>query len=309
MQGLPGYLGFIHQSDSNSKFSVEEVFPNSTTIVSGDPSSPIRENPDFSSPPNFKWSSENNGYFSNGSIHLSFPKSNIQFDADMSEPTFWNPKNPGEGPEGIAQYLPLQQHWFVYSLKSKVNYSYKSPKGNLQGSGFAHQEKNWGKSFPSQWVWAEATSKDGKYLFALSGGTVPVVGPIAVTAWLIGWRSPKHVLNFHPQDLTSAFDPKISACNGTYSMDVVNAATGKRLYVRISAPISTFTALAVPWEKGFIPRGCIESYASTTIVQVYSWGTLVEEVTITGSALEFGGGYLCKKKEIVEQVSQQLPLV
>jgi hypothetical protein len=33
----------------------------------------------------------------------------------------------------------------------------------MKGSGFSHQEKNWGQAFPSGHVWLQAMSPDNKF--------------------------------------------------------------------------------------------------------------------------------------------------
>ena len=58
------------------------------------------------------------------------------------------------GPEGWVSRLPiLGFEWFVYSLRSRVDFIVSLPAQKIQvaGSGWAHQEKNWGASFPDAW--------------------------------------------------------------------------------------------------------------------------------------------------------------
>ena len=60
---------------------------------------------------------------------------------------------------GAAAYLPfLHLHWYVYSLATPVTWAFHDPKMThepLTGHGFAHMEKNWGRTFPDKWVWAQ----------------------------------------------------------------------------------------------------------------------------------------------------------
>eukprot|EP01111_Echinosteliopsis_oligospora_P008298 TRINITY_DN2384_c0_g1_i1.p1 TRINITY_DN2384_c0_g1~~TRINITY_DN2384_c0_g1_i1.p1 ORF type:complete len:366 (+),score=101.64 TRINITY_DN2384_c0_g1_i1:139-1236(+) len=292
MEGNAGYLAFVYQLDSNSKFDVIETYPNSTFIYVGPEGEPVTKNPAFATPPDFLWKTTTTANITNSTISLSFSDVGYSFFAEMSDVILWDPSNPGEGPEGIVDELPLQQHWFVYSLASEVLYSVTLPDGSsISGSGFAHQEKNWGSSFPSEWVWAEGISEDKTRQFALSGGKVPVVGPIGVHAWLLGFRSPSISWNFRPQDIPTIFTPEINACNGTFTMTA--SYFTQTIKLSMSAPLSTFTPLAIPSSAGFVPDGCVESYATTVLVQAYEGDDLVDEFTFTSAALEFGGNYMC----------------
>ena len=59
----------------------------------------------------------------------------------------------GAGPEGWLTHLNiLPLHWFVYSIGSKGTYSWTESNNSFSGQALAHQEKNWGKSFPPGWV-------------------------------------------------------------------------------------------------------------------------------------------------------------
>eukprot|EP00026_Physarum_polycephalum_P007530 Phypoly_transcript_07593.p1 GENE.Phypoly_transcript_07593~~Phypoly_transcript_07593.p1 ORF type:complete len:336 (+),score=43.56 Phypoly_transcript_07593:209-1216(+) len=253
MQDLPGYLAFVYQNFSQ-KFKVIETYPNATYIDVGPDERPVSSNPDFSSPPNFIWKTPDYGWNSESAISLTMP-GGFTFKAVMADPIFWNPNNPGEGPEGLVMDLPLQQNWFVYSLGSQVSYSFSTPDGEIKtGTGFAHQEKNWGESFPSEWIWAEGTSADNLYHFALSGGDVPIVGPIGVHAWLIGYRSPNASWNFRPQDVPTLFTPHIDGCNGTFQIEANHL--DETLKIFISAPVATFTPLAIPSQQGTYGSVC-----------------------------------------------------
>jgi hypothetical protein len=63
-------------------------------------------------------------------------------------------------------------------------------------------EKNWGASFPDSWIWAEGIKLNANpdTYFALAGGPTKIFGPLVVTAYLAGYRSPNLNWNFHPQD-------------------------------------------------------------------------------------------------------------
>ncbi|PRP79166.1 hypothetical protein PROFUN_13116 [Planoprotostelium fungivorum] len=293
MSDQPGYLAFIHQDHNENRFQVEEMFPEHTKITLGQPPSSIDENPNSQTPARvFTWQADGVGLFTNESIKLNMPEKNIRFTAEMTDPVYWDTENPGEGPEGIVSYFPLQQHWFVYSLRSQVKYVYNGPQGTMIGTGYAHQEKNWGSSFPSEWVWLHGISQDGNSQLVLSGGNVPIVGGLSVHAWLVGLRSEKYDLDFRPQDLPTLFVPEVDACNGKFKMDVTHLT--QRLIIEVAAPVDTFVDLAIPTANGFVKNGCVESYSAKITVSVYSWGSLVDTIIFERSAIEFGAGYMCQ---------------
>ena len=58
-------------------------------------------------------------------------------------------------------------------------------------------EKNWGSSFPSEWLWMEA-AQNSTVQFAFAGGPLSFNG-LEVTGHLLGYRSPRvGSWNFHP---------------------------------------------------------------------------------------------------------------
>lgn len=93
-----------------------------------------------------------------------FDGSQVLWDADQSE----------RGPEGWARGLPLPTHWYVYSLGSTVEFKFSGPDGVLarSGRGWAHQEKNWGTTFPAGHVWFQGFSSDNSAQVRIYGAPV-----------------------------------------------------------------------------------------------------------------------------------------
>ena len=52
----------------------------------------------------------------------------------------------------------------------------------------AHIERNWGDSFPTGWVWAQASAPFGEAFLVLTGGRF-VIGPITTDSHVIGLRT------------------------------------------------------------------------------------------------------------------------
>jgi hypothetical protein len=105
----------------------------------------------------------------------------------------------GYSPENFASnigILPL--HWHVYSVGSYSEFSFSSPLsdcGAQKYSGVAHLEKNWGRSFPSAWIWAQAASSDGRHSLIVSGGDAINI-PLFPKVFLLAWHSDNEVYNF-----------------------------------------------------------------------------------------------------------------
>ncbi|KAL6062670.1 Tocopherol cyclase [Balamuthia mandrillaris] len=292
---------FASYNTNATAMEVWELFPNATsiTIKKGEP---VDVNPDFSSPPDFEWKilggegEDGAGcFFRNDAVYYVSKSQGVKFSAKFKNPLYWEKNKPGEGPEGNAIYLPLQQHWFVYSLGSDAVWQFlqQNSSVSLSGSGWAHQEKNWGVSFPKAWIWSEGMAENNTRHFAVTGGNVPVIGPIAVTAWLVGYRSPRINWSFRPQNVLTSFTPGIDACSGSFNMTVQTPVT-KRLVFTMKAPVKTYTPLSVPSLQGWVPDGCVETYVAETVVEAYENGYLVDWTVFRNSALEFGGEYMCK---------------
>ena len=100
--------------------------------------------------------------------------------ANMSSPRVpWSPAHPDTaGPEGwLARTGLLPCHYFVHSFASPAAYALRRPRGKYtlrprgsigagaDGGATAHIERNWGRSFPTGWTWAQA-----RHLPYMAGG-------------------------------------------------------------------------------------------------------------------------------------------
>lgn len=287
------YGALLFQESPKTPLYVVDVYPPqaSLTVNHGQR---VTENPDDTSPAVFKYAADGFGeYVCNGdvqSFNFTFP-GGIELSGHLSNPEPWGPN--GEGPEGWASKLHATGFdWFAYTLRSKVQYQLSIPSKNinLSGQGYAHQEKNWGDSFPDSWIWAQGISNDrSNSHFALAGGPTKV-GPLTVTAYLVGYRSFSLNWSFHPQD-PSLFTPTIRSCDGYFNL-VAKDVTGKMLNITIQAEPKSFTKVGCPTRTGF-RRFSDESFVSHVIVEAYQFGQLVETTSFDGAGLEFGGDYMC----------------
>lgn len=186
----------------DGKFAVKDL----NITVNGHP---VRENPDKSTEPDFKWLVNNGhegGTFEqkNGRTAFQFRLGDLILRGEAQNPVQWNEY--GTGPEGWLVNFPLPLHWFVYSSRSEISFYEITnvTSGSIKRAygGVAHLEKNWGKSFPRQWIWSQGVSSSGDNAsFALSGGLVDFPF-LSVNAYLIGYRNPAEniSLDFRPDN-------------------------------------------------------------------------------------------------------------
>ena len=302
-QAMPGYLAILVSDGSGKALKVYETFPEKTALsING--KRVFNENPvescstRFSNDcprADFTWAAQGYGYINNRNFALDIP-GEINIKGSFGEPVYWNNSKNGS-PEGITVEIPFVPiHWYVHSLGSPTNYEYNIPqeKISVKSSGYAHIEKNWGKSFPSKWMWSEGITDNNNSHYAFGGGEVDF-GAFKMTSYLVGFHTQKISLDFKPQQGTF-FKTFINGCNGNFSM--VIARYGKQLVIDSSTDAKSFGKVTIPTAKGFARNGGVESFSARTTIEAYEVGvtgnsTLIEKKTFTNSALEFGANYMC----------------
>ncbi len=297
---MPGYLAVLINKDGGSE-SIE-LFPQQTQLLKG--GVPVNEYFLFNQPADFEWKSEY-GSITQKTIDIDVPCS-LSLHAGIEGRIPWDDSSE-MGPEGPMLFMPvIKAHWYVYSLGSDVSYELTlMPDGFpdiYEGSGYIHQEKNWGHTFPEAWIWLQGVNEDNSAHIALSGGKVPL-GKDYMTSWLAGYRS--KTLNWNyigGEELPIAAIPagtiihtEIDACAGTFYFSALNPA--RKFVVDASAPVDSFFPVSIPTLNGFQENGGIESFDATIIVSAYKnqgHSTLIEKTVFNGAALEFGAGYGCQ---------------
>jgi hypothetical protein len=278
--------------------------------------------------------------------------------ANVSSPRLpWRAERPDtEGPEGwLSRTGLLPCHYFVHSFGSPVTYSLWHEAGGgapdpgagargarlrrrrlvaagrgagavgsqprLTGTGaVAHIERNWGASFPTGWVWAQAAAPGGAAYLVLTGGRF-VIGPLTTNSYVIGLRAPRATAertagrgrgsglegridsegalwwDFRTTDLDRIADARLP-CDGVLALNATSRNGRRRLQLVLSAPPATFGArIMVPtMNDGFSDDpGCRESYVARA--SIVAWDApsgrelLKEDVPL--AVLEFGGEFQC----------------
>ena len=263
----------------------------------------VDKNPDVKSPPNFKWQvniPKGGGFLQqiNGTTTFDFRIGELSLRGQASNPYPWSSE--GTGPEGWLAYLPLPLHWFVFSLRSKLEfYELQNTTSGavLRGHhGVVHLEKNWGESFPERWIWSEGVSTTTNSSFAISGGKVTLLG-IPMDAYLIGYRNPSLGITLDFTPANSIVSADINGCGGHVNLTV--SSLSHKVNIVLSAPVKTFSGcLMGPEAQGF-RHACVESYDGTAVFQVFKKSMffvmeeLVDSHVLTGIGLEFGGTSVC----------------
>ena len=287
-------------ASSNANFTTKQL----NITVKGQP---VMHNPDIESSADFAWTVNNGiegGAFmqANDETNFNFRIGNWTLRGAAGRHVPWNKDE--SGPEGWLGNLPLPLNWFVYSLRSPLTFfelqnvdTGKTVRGT---NGAVHLEKNWGKSFPKQWIWSEGISRDQRNVtFAISGGLVDL-SIISVDAYLIGYRSPSAGIDLSFRPDNSIVSTEIDGCKGNVTL-TVNSLSHVVEFQIFASPKTFSSCLYGPEVNGF-QRACVESFdavATITISQRRFFGSaykVVDKNEIANVALEFGGNNVCNFK-------------
>lgn len=214
----------------------------------------------------------------NGSLHVNTTASR----------TPWSLTYPDAlGPEGWAAMLPtdlLPCHYFIHTLASPVEYSLH---GRTGLTGYLHMETNYGRGFPSAWIWAQASQGLDAQLvltYALFDDVIPVA--------FLAYRTRAINVTLRSTDLGESLDIVKLIPNSSAILEGRNASILIR--IAFTAPPNSFsTPLYVPTRQGALP-GAVESYQATARVSVLSRDDCEREEVLEArvfhsAALEFGG--------------------
>ncbi len=297
---LPGYIAVLVSDGGGAPTRSFEVFPGETyALVDHEPVGPLYS---LVSVAEFEWTAPGFGTITESTIDLAIP-GQVEVRAEWQGKIGWNSFFTPVGPEGVLAGLPLPLHWHVESLGSNAEYQYTiHPEGQTAtGSGYAHQEKNWGSAFPKAWVWSQGIDAGNEAQFVLGGGDV-VLGPTTMRAWIAGFRSPEISLDFNYYTPGTVFQTRIDACAGRFTLEAADPL--HTLTVDATGPIGTFGSVSIPTADGFKTDAGGESFSSTVTVSAYrhdplsgllGLGELVTEREFENAALEFGAEFVCSK--------------
>lgn len=274
-------------------------------------------------PPHFDWVTKEHGYLR---VRPSYTEINLKvgsvlLEANLTDQKLWDPKDPEMGPEGwlgmASKYIPvLPCRWHVYSMGSAAMYTFlnssRQGAARISGTGFAHEEKNWGKAFPDGHFWAQALSPNNSAQIVLAGAYFQVGAVLrSPSVHVVGYRSARVALDFRTTDPGTLFSGiQVDACKGTLAL-AAHTLTHS-LYVEVAAPPASFSPPLLGPTYGATWRPlCAESFGAVARVRLLqrgggtgvvqslqelgkgAYGEEVESVVMPQAALEFGEGMQC----------------
>lgn len=302
-------IAYQDSSGPTTSLQVFTEFPDPSAITITRNGSAVTSNPDYTTPPDFRWDAGQFGYQETRdnvtTMNFTVARGSVRFFAETISVVPWTAGASGLGPAGALDALPLPLHWFVYSLASHVAaYSFVSSGGEKSGvDGRAHMEKNWGGEFPDKWMWAQACGGGEDAAFAFSGGDLMLWGKELTmnTSHLAGYRSANKRVSWSFTPADSRMTASIDACKGLFSFDLRHIISGRRLNVSISAPaLSLRSCLWGPSRSGFAPMST-ESFLAvieiTAFARKLTREDVVDHVVLRNAAVEFGGAYRCMRPD------------
>mmetsp|Transcript_11816 Transcript_11816/g.16507 ORF Transcript_11816/g.16507 Transcript_11816/m.16507 type:complete len:156 (+) Transcript_11816:3-470(+) len=151
-------------------------------------------------------------------------------------------------------------------------------------------EKNWGREFPSAWMWSQALGGSNGSIQFLA--TSVKVSPLAPLLSLVGVRAPGIHWDFRLLEFKN-MTHYLGKQTGTWNFV---AQRGQReLRVNLTAPTDSFSErLLVPTPSGFTNAtgvGAMESYIAQLSFVANEDDVEVLRASIPRAALEFGGQF------------------
>ncbi|EFJ27824.1 hypothetical protein SELMODRAFT_441362 [Selaginella moellendorffii] len=213
----------------------------------------------------------------------------------------WDSGNSKKGPEGWAGKVPL----FPCHCSDKNMV--------VHGDGFAHQEKNWGETFPAGHVWLQGMSRDNSSQIVCSGARFKL-GKLLETPYVfsLGYRSANCKLDLRTNNLGTIFkDVQLSPLEAKFALTGVGPSHTIKILCYAS-PVSFSEQILAPIGKLEWKPACRESFVATIEVEVFEhavWGVanedkLVDSQMFRCAALEFGEDLL---EDALQQQDQSNP--
>ena len=196
--------------------------------------------------------------------------------------------------------------WHVHHLKGRAS-------GELSVNGVVtrfdqlpvHQEKNWGRAFPSKWVWFQSNSFDGRPDVAIAGAGGPIFAINgSPEGYMLGLRWRERFFSWRTQDghvfKDVAFVVDHDQGLARWTMRVEGWLF--RADVTITAPVNGLIPIYVPGEGG-LKLEAVEHLSAELELELYEraapggddvedwWWRKLDTVTSTLTAVEAGGSF------------------
>lgn len=196
--------------------------------------------------------------------------------------------------------------WHVHHLKGLASGELSL---NGQVTSFdrlpVHQEKNWGRAFPSRWVWFQSNSFEGRPDVAIAGAGGPIFAINgSPEGYMLGVRWQERFFSWRTQDghvfkdVTFTVDHEQGLARWTMRVE----GWLFRADVTITAPVSEFIPIYVPDEGGLALKA-VEHLSAKLELELFEraapgtegveelWWRKLDTVTSSLSAVEAGGSF------------------
>lgn len=211
--------------------------------------------------------------------------------------TPWS-QSSNQGPEGALELfgslLPL--HWYVLSVRSTASLNYeKLINGEWERMdmkfGSAHVEKNWGRAFPSEWIWTQVNRHNyGNFQdhFVATGGNL---GVLDFTPYLLSLKCGAFFMTWTPAD--AVFRPlKIQIKPDIGRLRISGVKDGIQVSASFKSNLDNFKAVQCPTVNGFVDFAVEDYYSDFQLTLTDSRnGQELCQFASSNAALEFGGKY------------------
>ena len=289
---MPGYISLAFQMPGRPRLQVFELFPDDTFMTSGGSRRLVDRR--WIEETQFSWISKKYGKITQDQVFIEAPGL-FKFESDFSTRTPWSEWSDNLGPGHITAFLRfIPLHWYVFSLRTETTYRFTNYTSGeqIEGTAWAHQEKNWGEVFPASWIWLQALSTDGADQVALAGGQADL-GFFSTEAFIGTARLGGLAVDFSPLNMRR-IRKQFDSCAGT--IDLSFQTFTHQIEISAAAPTESFGLLSIPTKEGYLP-GASESFVGEMTVKIYRTSLLrhpqfLREANFSKAALEFGGGYL-----------------
>ena len=190
--------------------------------------------------------------------------------------------------------IPLK--WHVHHLKAFASGEIQTPEGSWEVTDYPmHQEKNWGRAFPTEWYWFQSNHFEGRPDVAFAAASGPVWSHrLAPTGFMAGLRWNDQFFTWRTQDTHSLVMSWfwIDEEAGEARWHLIGDSHRYRVDVEVWAPIDELITIDIPTSNGLIP-GAVEHLSADMKISLYEKTILgwhhVDTVYSSAAAVEAGG--------------------
>ena len=190
--------------------------------------------------------------------------------------------------------IPLR--WHVHHLKAFASGYIQTPEGSWDVEDYPlHQEKNWGRAFPTEWYWFQSNHFEGRPDVAFAAASGPIwSNALAPTGFMAGLRWNDEFFTWRTQDTHSLALSWfwVDEEAGEARWHLIGDSRRYRVDVEVWAPVDELIAIDIPTVDGLVP-GAVEHLSADMKISIYErtlfgWEH-IDTVHSSSAAVEAGG--------------------